>query len=186
MSRALWSLLLSLLFLAPSPTQAQDYRSLWREGLYQQALLVLEEQLDQYRGTGLFTRYAEYADLLAHVGRHDEAIALLQTITASYPLPSFAARLAHRYHYRGRRDEYQELLAQTARQIETLRGYRLDREEQLAIVRLLDMRGEDPQTILRQCERLASAHPDYARVRVAAGRRPGVGAPNRRPAVRLR
>lgn len=154
--------------LLPTATP-QDYRTLWQAGQYQQALTALREKLDTQRGGAhTFAAYIDYTDLLTHVGQHDEAITLLETITASYPLPSFTLRLARLYHYRGRRADYQDLLAGVTRQIEALRGYRLDREEDLALIQLRAMRGEDPQTTLAAYRRLASAHPDYTAAHIAA------------------
>ena len=42
-------------------------------------------------------------------------------------------------------------------------------EEWLALGRLLDLRGDDPQTVLAHYERLAERHPDYVPALVAAG-----------------
>ena len=154
---------------SPASENPTDYRQLWRRGQYEQAVDALRGYLEENRGNNRsFSTYIDYAELLTRIGEHDEAIDLLEKITAAYPLPSFSLRLAHLYRYRGRLAEYRDLLAGVTRQVETLRGYRLDREEELALIQLRSMHGEDPQTALADYQRLADAHPNFTDARIAA------------------
>jgi tetratricopeptide (TPR) repeat protein len=162
--------LFSLLLLLAATAQAQDYRALWSRGEYALALEEIERVIDagdsDVRASVL---YSDYADVLFAVGRVDEAIALSENIVSNYPLPSHIVRLLRFYHYRGRREEYRELLDLLGRQMDRLRTYRLDEEEQLALGQLMEMQGEDPQVLLAYYERLIGEYPSYEPLRVAAG-----------------
>lgn len=161
-------LLSALLFAVAA--QAEDYRLLWQRGEYAQALKEVERIVDAGdSGMRASVLYGDYADLLFAVGRVDEAISLGENIVSNYPLPSHIVRLTRFYNYRGRREQYRELLDLMERQIERLRAYRLDEEEQLAIGQLMEMQGEDPQVLLAYFEHLIGEYPAYEPLRVAAG-----------------
>ncbi len=163
-------LLVSTLLLFAVAVQAQDYRALWQRGEYARAVEEVERVIEAGDSdVRVSVLYGDYADLLFAVGRVDEAIVLSENIVSNYPLPSHIVRLTSFYHYRGRRAEYRELLDLIGRQMERLRSYRLDEEEQLAIGQLLEMQGEDPQALLAYYERLMDEYPAYAPLRVAAG-----------------
>ena len=167
------SLLLPILFLAlcldPSRGEAQSYRILWERGEYQQALQDLEGFFtDGFTGSALSLE-RDYAELLFQLGRTDDAIGVMESIVSSYPLLSNSLRLARLYQYRGRRQEYEALLERAYQRARALLSYPLGPEEWLALGQLLDLRGDNPQTILAHYDRLSERHPDYVPAPVAAG-----------------
>ena len=149
--------------------QVQAYRALWEKGEYQRALHVLEGLLDEGTSGADLSLERDYAELLFQLGRTDDAIAVMEAVVSTYPVPSHSLRLAFLYRYRGRRQEHEDILKRADNQIRTLLSYRLGPEEWLALGQLLDLRGDDPQTVLAHYERLLERHPDYAPALVAAG-----------------
>jgi cytochrome c-type biogenesis protein CcmH/NrfG len=164
------SLLFSTLLLFVATAQAQDYRELWQGGEYTRAIGAVESAIDA-GDSGIRTSvlYSDYADLLFAVGRVDEAIGLAENIVSTYPLPSHIVRLIRLYDYRGRREQSRELLGLVERQMDRLRSYGLDEEEQLAIGQLLEMQGEEAQAVLAHYEALMVEYPTSEPLRVAAG-----------------
>ena len=167
------SLLLSILLIALSfgdaRGQTQSYRILWERGEYQQALQVLERLFEEEASGSALSLERDYAELLFQLGRTDDAITVMEAVVSTYPFPSHSLRLALLYRYRGRLQEYEEILDRVDSQIRTLLSYRLGPEEWLALGQLLDLRGDDPQTVLAHYGRLLEQRPDYAPALVAAG-----------------
>lgn len=167
------SLLLPILLVALSLDatrgQAQSYRTLWERGEYQQALQVLEGLFDEGAAGTSLALERDYAKLLFQLGRTDDAIAVMEAVVSTYPFPSHSLRLALLYRYRGRRQEYEAVLERIDSQIRALLSYRLGPEEWLAVGQFLDLRGDDPQTVLAHYARLTERHPEYAPALVAAG-----------------
>ena len=153
--------------LAQSPSE--HYRTKWERGAYQEALETLERWLGEDRTSGPRSFQRDYAELLFAVGRVDEAIGVLEDVTSRYASPAHTVRLALLYRYRGRSQDFREALDRAQQQIEMRLVYGVDREDWVAMGRLMELRGEDPKRVLGHYRRLTAEHPDYAPGFVAAG-----------------
>ena len=148
--------------------QEADYRVLWQQGVYGEAVAVLEGRFENlsYRPRSM---REDYAELLTLTGRIDEAILLLEGIAVGYDAPGVTVRLAELYRERGRLSDFNLALLKAEQQVRLLSEYRQDVDDLLAVGRMRELKGEDPKSVLRFYNLMAEAFPRSAPVHVASG-----------------
>lgn len=135
-------------FAAPGDA-SERYNDLWQRGGYQQALMMLNRQLEGLRPDLWPVEYAmDHAELLHSVGRVDEAIKEMESIVRRCPEPAFSVTLALYYRDRGRLDDFQRLLQEAIREAQRPANYAPPWKNALAVARLLELGGENPKVIL--------------------------------------
>jgi tetratricopeptide (TPR) repeat protein len=148
--------------------QEGDYRTLWRQGAYVEAVEALEGRFENlsYRPRSM---RQDYAELLVITGRIDEAIELLEGIAVGYDAPGVTVRLAELYRERGRLGDFNMALLKAEQQVRSLSDYRRDVDDLLAAARVRELKGEDPKSVLRFYNLMAEVFSRSAAVFVASG-----------------
>ena len=169
---------LVILGLAFSPASAQeveeveeveDYQALWKRGQYHEALAALKLMLAPHEPYLPYRWVEERASLQFEVGEVDEAISDMESLAQSMGEPMYTLRLAELYRYRGRTDDYEASLSKAYWQSAGYGGGARVKNF-LAMCRVVELRGEDPQVIFTAIrDQLIDQRPDEVLGYVAAG-----------------
>ena len=148
---------------------AEEYRQLWTQGQYPAASQALAGRLAETESWAEPSLRYDYAELLKAVGRVDEAIAVMEPLVANYPATAYAVRLALLYRYRGLQEEYRATLEQAGQKAQLRSFFRPSAAEWVALGRLMELRGLDPQEILAHYRQLEAVWPSFVPGLLAAG-----------------
>ena len=152
--------LLSPLFLCAQITEEQHgapnehYRVLFKEGRYYDALADIQRRIDERPELAESKAYryiiwlSDRANIRFFIGDVDEAIADMEIVAEEYFEPTFLLRLAEMYKYRGRLDEYQQILDEAATTQRRFRHFHSREENFVAMGRIAELRGESPKQLL--------------------------------------
>ncbi len=151
-----------------------EYRSYWDQGEYQQALDVIQKQMEarpefaESRVYRSFVWRSHRAALNFAMGRVDEAIADMEWIVETNVEPVFLLRLTEYYKYRGRLEDFENTLLRASSRSSWV--FHTQEENVLALARIVELQGDDPKRILTTFyTTLMENRPEFAPGFVGAG-----------------
>ncbi|MDP8243838.1 MAG: peptidase MA family metallohydrolase [Candidatus Hinthialibacter antarcticus] len=157
--------LLLCVFLAPVQLCAQmteerhvapneHYRTLFKEGRYQDALTDIQRRMDERPELAESKAYryiiwlSDRAAIRFHIGDVDNAIDDMEIVAEEYFEPVFLMRLAEMYQYRGRMDEYNQTINTIATTQKRFQFFHSREENFIVMGRAAELRGESPKQLL--------------------------------------
>lgn len=155
-------LFLSLILLSPSwwasaqrrPPDPTDevlaaYGKLWRRGAIAEALALVEKEIEMAVDGVPIVWLMDRTHMLFQLGRVDDAISDMEWLQYRRPSPVKALHLANLYQYRGKRGAVRRALREAVGRFKGPERHLDDVDDMLAMIRILEMRGENPKNLLR-------------------------------------
>ncbi len=133
----------------PGDGVVNAYSALWRRGAVEEAFALVDGEIDRATEGVPIVWLMDRTHLLFQLGRVDEAISDMEWLQYRRPSPVKALHLANLYQYRGKRGAARRVLREAVERFKGPERYLDDVDDMLAMIRILELRGENPKNLLR-------------------------------------